>query len=289
MKRALTIDEQIERLKSNGMTFDNEDKAKEILMDVGYYRLGFYTYPFELQYPRLVNRNHKLKDGTSFKSVYDLYEFDTCLRRILLNALDRIEVNIRTKITYIVSNHYIDCPTWFCDSRFMSSDFLSTFEEKVYRTLRENPIIKRHHEHHKEEKFAPAWKSIEFMTLGNLSSLYRAIIDENVKLKIAKEYGCTTGVFINYLETIRVIRNKCAHGSCIYNLEIPKGIKLKPANIHEDSRHNINGIISVILYVLGKISTSRAKELKDCIKELINRPKEETTSEIIRNCTKIRY
>mgnify|MGYP000667972823 FL=1 len=31
MKKAYTIDQQIARLKSNGMTFDDEEKAKEIL------------------------------------------------------------------------------------------------------------------------------------------------------------------------------------------------------------------------------------------------------------------
>lgn len=46
MKKAYTIDQQIARLKSNGMMFDNEEKAKEILLDVGYYRLGFYSILF---------------------------------------------------------------------------------------------------------------------------------------------------------------------------------------------------------------------------------------------------
>lgn len=288
MKRALNIDEQIERLKNNGMLFDDEKKAKEILLDIGYYRLGFYSFPFEKQYPSLINRTHQLKEGTSFKSVYDLYDFDTRLRRILLNALDRIEVNIRTRITYIVSNHYVDCPTWFCDDRFMDRDFVKSFEKKVYQTLRENPIIKRHHEHHKGEKYAPAWKTIEFMTLGNLTSLYRAILDETLKLAIAKEYGCTTGVFINYMETIRVIRNKCAHGSCIYNLEIPKGIKSRPAQIDSDSRHNINGIISVIYYILNQISTTRKMELNSSITKLMNESREVTAMKIIKDCTKIR-
>ena len=32
------------------MVITDTNKAKEILLDVGYYRLGFYTYPFEL-YP----------------------------------------------------------------------------------------------------------------------------------------------------------------------------------------------------------------------------------------------
>ena len=44
MKKAYTIDQQIAKLKSNGMTFDDEEKAKEILLDVGCYRLGFYLF-----------------------------------------------------------------------------------------------------------------------------------------------------------------------------------------------------------------------------------------------------
>ncbi len=64
MKKAYTIDQQITRLKSNGMTFDDEEKAKEILLDVGYYRLGFYSilfysFPYEINYPRLEHRDHK--------------------------------------------------------------------------------------------------------------------------------------------------------------------------------------------------------------------------------------
>lgn len=77
MKKAYTIDQQIARLKSNGMTFDDEEKAKEILLDVGYYRLGFYSFPYEIKFPCLEHRDHQLKPGTTFKSVYDLYEFDT--------------------------------------------------------------------------------------------------------------------------------------------------------------------------------------------------------------------
>lgn len=42
MKKAYTIDQQIARLKSNGMAFDDEEKAKEILLDVGYYFVGLF-------------------------------------------------------------------------------------------------------------------------------------------------------------------------------------------------------------------------------------------------------
>ena len=37
--KATTVDQQIELLRSRGMDIEDEVKAKEILLDVGYYRL----------------------------------------------------------------------------------------------------------------------------------------------------------------------------------------------------------------------------------------------------------
>lgn len=194
MKKAYTIDQQIARLKSNGMAFDDEGKAKEILLDVGYYRLGFYSFPFEIKFPCLEYRDHKLKPGTTFKSVYDLYEFDTKLRRLLLNALDRIEVNIRTKLIYNISLLYIDDPCWFVNRKYVVSKFANDFEEQVYASMRKNPIIQHHHANH-PGIYAPAWKTIEFMTIGNIITLYDSLKEPEAKDLVANAYGCSRGVF----------------------------------------------------------------------------------------------
>ena len=180
MKKALDINQQTQLLEDRGVVFDNIEKAKEILLDVGYYRLGFYAFPFEQTFPDLRNRTHDYAPGTTFKSIYDLYLFDTQLRRLLLSALDRIEVNLRSRITYIVSNHYRESPTWFVDKSIMKPDFVTNFRNKVYQSLLENPVIKRHHNKYINDRYAPAWKTLEFMTLGNLSALYQSIKDITV-------------------------------------------------------------------------------------------------------------
>lgn len=41
MKTATSIEEQIQLLEERGMIFNDKEKAKEILLDIGYYRLGF--------------------------------------------------------------------------------------------------------------------------------------------------------------------------------------------------------------------------------------------------------
>ena len=58
MKTATTIEKQIEILRSHGIIIKDEEKAKEILHDIGYYRLGFYFFPFEETYPKATNRDH---------------------------------------------------------------------------------------------------------------------------------------------------------------------------------------------------------------------------------------
>lgn len=285
MKKALDISKQLQLLEQRGIVFDNRRKAEEILLDVGYYRLGFYAFPYERTFPCIHNRTHMYVEGTTFKSIYDLYIFDTKLRRLLLNALDRIEVNLRSRITYIVSNIYENSPTWFVDRAIMKSDFVSNFQNKVYSTLLENPVIKRHHDKYINDKYAPAWKTLEFMTLGNLTALYQAIKDTKVKKKVVTEYGCSLKVFINYLETIRVIRNKCAHGSCLYNMALAKGIKSTPARIDVEDRHNIKGAYSVVRYMLNTISNTRSTELEDNLKALLTEPRETSANAIIKTCT----
>ena len=83
-------------------------KMKENLLDIGYYRLGFYCFPFEVTFPRIEKRDHKFKEGTLFENVIQLYYFDFDVRNIFLRYISRIEINFRTKLIYIASNHFRD-------------------------------------------------------------------------------------------------------------------------------------------------------------------------------------
>ena len=80
-KPATTIDEQLDLLKTRGLAIQDEDKAREILLDIGYYRLGFYLFPFEKSYPQLRNRTHEYTDGATFADEVKLYYFDFDLRQ----------------------------------------------------------------------------------------------------------------------------------------------------------------------------------------------------------------
>ena len=102
LKKATTIDEQIAILRKRGMIISDKEKAKETLLDIGYFRLGFYCFPFEQDYPNKNNRTHVYTVNTKFEDVVRLYYFDCDLRNVLMNYINRIEINFRTYLTYFV-------------------------------------------------------------------------------------------------------------------------------------------------------------------------------------------
>lgn len=61
LKFATNIEEQITKLVERGMVIEDIEKAKENLLDIGYFRLGFYWFPFEKSYPRKQKRDLYLK------------------------------------------------------------------------------------------------------------------------------------------------------------------------------------------------------------------------------------
>ena len=271
MKQATTLEEQITLLRSRGITITDEEKAKEVLMDIGYYRLGFYLFPFEKSYPKLRERSHEYKQGTKLTDAVTLYYFDFDLRNILLRYINRIEVAFRTYLIYELSNKYKNEPTWFISPQVVSLRFLQSFDTEIYNdSFLSNPVIQRHHRRHINDKYAPAWKTIEFMTFGNVLKLYQSLKNLDDKLIICKHFGINqTAVFENYMETIRVIRNKCAHGSPLFDLSLCKSIKNGPAGRFPiGTAQKLPAAIDVILYMLGTISQNRKKDLLKGLSEI---------------------
>ena len=284
MKKATTIEEQIQILEERGMVITDKNKAKEILLDIGFYRLGFSSFPFEINYPNLNNRDHKLKPLTSFEDVVALYYFDQDLRHLLMRYIYRIEVNLRTRLIYTVSNANPSSPTWFVDPAVVHKRYIDEFHDKIYSTVSKNIVIQRHHRHYLNDRYAPAWKTIEFMTFGNICTLYESIKSEDLKQKVASYYGLSNiSIFNNYIKTIRDIRNACAHGNHICDYQLSNGIrKGLISKFPESNRHDICGILLVLIFMLESISYNRKDELIIEFKALVQKVK---NKDVIKNIT----
>ncbi|MCM1220665.1 MAG: Abi family protein [Lachnospiraceae bacterium] len=271
-KSATTIEKQLEILESRGLTILDKDKAKEILLDVGYYRLGFYLFPFEESYPSLSHRTHKFVDGSTIEDAVRLYYFDFDLRLMLMRYLNRIEIAFRTAMIYTLSNKYNADSVWFVNPAIVSRSYAENFGRKVYTSdFKRNPVITRHHQKHPSDTYAPAWKTLEFMTFGAVMKLYEQLKDPADKIKIANQFGIRQVVtFESYMHTIRNVRNACAHGSLLYDLKLPLAIRRGPAANPTSDRNNIIGALYVIKYVMSQISENRANDMIDSIRTLYN-------------------
>ena len=152
----------------------------------------------------------------------------------------------------------------------MEDYFIRDFR-KIYRGIKDNnSVISKHHKNH-NDNYAPAWKTLEFVTLGSLKKIFDALKDESVKDKIAKEYGIKRlDIFNNYLKAIVDIRNVCSHTRVLYDFNYEDTIKSTSiCKILPEERNSLNAIIKVILYFLATISINRSNELKNEIKKLI--------------------
>lgn len=88
-----SIPEQLQLLRDRGLIID--DDAEHYLRHLNYYRLAGYWLPFEQNHS-----THSFRTNTHFDDVLNLYLFDRELRLLLLDAIERLEVSIRTHWAY---------------------------------------------------------------------------------------------------------------------------------------------------------------------------------------------
>ena len=284
-KFATNIEEQIALLESRGMVINDKEKAKECLLDIGYFRLGFYWFPFEKTYPRKTNRTHEFKEGTCFDYALSLYYFDFNLRNILLKYISRVEINFRTKLIYYASNRYKQEPFWYQNSKYVNKAFLEDdVMEKAMKDAAKEDVIAQDMKAH-DRHISPAWKAMEFFSFGTTISLYDNLIEVPLKCEISRRYGISSpNNFLSYIDTIRKLRNYCAHGKVLFDKNLPEAISNGPLGYLGNSKTQLFGAYRVLEYILGQVSQNRAQDLQREMKALFeNLPDDIVKSIILQN------
>lgn len=227
-KKATTIDEQINLLKTRGLEILSSDEAEHHLSHISYYRLGEYWYSMQSD-----KVTHLFKPNSRFSDVIALYRFDSELRSLIFDVIEKIEISLRTKLIYHLSHEYD--PWWFQNFDLFSNSralviTLASLDEEITRT-KDVPIKNHLKKYDDDLRFPPAWKSLEQTSFGSLSKLY-GNLKHTVKSKdiIAKEYGAVNHIYLpSWLQSIAQIRNYCAHHSRLWNKNLPGAPKLLSA------------------------------------------------------------
>ncbi len=278
-KQPKTIQEQIELLESRNMAFVNTLDAPHFLANISYYRLKGYWWEMQDD-----NINHHFRDGSIFEDVIDLYNFDRNFRLIVFNAIERIEIALRTKLIYHLSLGY--GAFWYMDPRIFQdpkkhTSFLAKINMDVSNSSEE--FIVKHFENHPDE-LPESWKSLEVLTLGTLSKLYSNLKHQLPgKNIIAKEFGLNNQKYlVSWLLTITVIRNIIAHHGRLWNRVIINKYDWPPSssqpilNYIPDNyqRRKIFPILSAILYMNNWVSPGNhiKQELNNLFSQFPNIP-----------------
>lgn len=204
LKKARTYDDQIGILKSRGLIIDNEEFAKSILKNIGYYKLsGFYKFFYK---DIKDNAEREFKDGIKFEDIYNLYLLDKELRNLLFSIITDVEISFKANIAYVTSHKY-GVEVWK-DGKVLP-DAVRLFIRKELDKSNKNPIIKHHIDNY-EGKY-PIWVVMEILSFGTVSKMYQSLpVDD--KKEIAKVYYNHKHQYIEqWMESITNLRNKCAH------------------------------------------------------------------------------
>lgn len=103
-KPPLTYEKQVELLLSRGLIVTDRKRAERHLANISYYRLSAYMLPYKKKEDGIII--DAFKEGTTWDDIYDLYVFDRKLRLLVFDAIERLEVAIRTQIIYQLSHKY---------------------------------------------------------------------------------------------------------------------------------------------------------------------------------------
>lgn len=276
-KKPISISEQIDRLESRGLNFENKKDAEKFLFDVSYYRLRAYTYPFQ-------NNNDDgehlfVDDDIYFSEIVELYKFDRDLRTLVFNAIARIEVSVRARMVQIYSESTGN-GHWFLDKELFRCGFDRLVDDIAADVSRSSEEFIKHYNHRYDDpELPPCWMSLEVVSFGTLSRLYQSLKKDENKKHLAQSYGIADiNVFENWLHAISNLRNCCAHHSRIWNRRFMVNMVL-PYNtsrqfLDKDSvdvirRNKLFPLLSAIKFLLDSIDNSN--NFKETLSSLFER------------------
>ena len=209
---ALSFEDQIKLLKSQGLIINDEKKALRVLQNISYSRFKSYLVPLMED-----RATHRFKEGATMNQAYALYGFDRRLRELIFHEMEKIEVSIRARMGYLSSSD--DSGYWFMNPDYFRSkgehrEIMRHLTSEVLRS--DNDAIKRFYQKY-SNPLPPCWLALEATSMGTLSSLYAAMKPGPLRQKIAAHYGVSDTVFISWLQHLVYIRNMCAHHNRLWN------------------------------------------------------------------------
>lgn len=231
-KPPLNIQEQISLLKARGLIINDEALAEYYLTHVGYYRLSGYWFNYQDK-----RNNNNFINGITFEDIVSLYKFDTKLRSLFLDALEKIEICLGTLMGNYMVNKYD--PFWYENPKLVTSIFHKKTKQEIFNheallqnidndiaKQKKTEVIINFYEKYSNPR-PPFWMILQVISFGDLSKIYKMIADKKDRQNIAGQLEFTSYFLESLLNSMAYIRNICAHYSRLWS----RKISVTPADI----------------------------------------------------------
>lgn len=226
-KPATTVADQVTSLIGRGLLCPDRARAERHMRAIGYYRLSAYWLPFEDAPSPGQTRSRRFGGGTTWDDIIELYAFDRRLRLLIMEAIERFEVAVRSSWTNALtlahgSHAYLDHRNFkdgVVHAKTIAQIASSASQSK-------EPFIQHYKKKYTTPTLPPLWSACEIMSLGQLSILYEGTLDNGVKDRVAKELNLPTKeVLESLLEVSALTRNICAHHGRLWNRRFVKRLR----------------------------------------------------------------
>jgi abortive infection bacteriophage resistance protein len=213
-KPPLTYEQQADLLLQRGLVADRALLIQR-LQSVNYYRLSAYCYPFK-------QPDNTFTLGTKFDTIWRRYTFDRQLRLLVIDAIERVEIAVRSRLVYELTHRH----GAFAQLEVRAFPGIAPAEhQRLIDELHENALksseafVDHFRRTYDEFPDIPLWAAAETMTFGQMLTMFRRC-EMHVQRVIATGYGLHGKVLLSWLLTLNYVRNLCAHHARLWNREL---------------------------------------------------------------------
>lgn len=221
---------QLAILRGRGMSADTK-LASQWLSSVGDYRLSGYWYTYRGHHADGTPTDQFLPN-TSLADVTMLYEFDRKLRTLIHDAIEHVEIGVRSHVSYHLgsSDPLAHENSVLFRPSFDHSRWIDVARRRIARARVHSEPIRHHLSRYSGS--VPNWVLTEVLDFADISKLYEGMHSRD-QWAIANRLGVTIDLstlsknqqqrakkehpLARWLEHLSIVRNSIAHHARVWN------------------------------------------------------------------------
>lgn len=235
-----TLDEQVDLLRSRNLIIDDEKRAKEKLFHYNFYKLINGTRKYFIS----ERGSYQYRDGTTFRELEKLHEFDKEIKKYFLNSILDIERHLRSVISYVFMKHHPESKAYLNPANFNSNGTLvSANSHTLSKTIENYGEEKNYNKSIKyyTDKYdhVPFWFLVNFLSFGKLVNFYQTMKDKEAyevansftgflkeNAEDAGDYYITNNQFESFIIALKDIRNVVAHDNLLLGYRSEESLEM---------------------------------------------------------------